>query len=155
MVEERTTDGVRIAQLLASELVGDRDRLAAVTVTDADPDVEPTPDGAPAYRVRVADEGSRADDGIADRDRDSDRDSDGDSDPERGSTLAEVAVQPDRARVEFRIAPAAAAEAAEAAGLRVRPKAVTPPRTLVFLADGASVKRVLPAFEAVVREREA
>jgi hypothetical protein len=31
----------------------------------------------------------------------------------------------------------------------VRPKAVTPPQTLVFVPDGAAVKRVLPVFGAV------
>jgi len=46
--------------------------------------------------------------------------------------------------------PAVAADAAESAGLRVRPKAVRPPRTLVFVEDGAQVKRVLSVFEAVV-----
>lgn len=120
MVDERTTDGVRIAQLLASELTGDGDRLAAATVTDADPDAEPTPDGTPVYRVRLGE-----------------------------APIAEVFVQPDRARVEFAAAPDAAAAAAGEAGLRVRPKAVRPPRTVVFVEDGAAVKRALPAFEAV------
>ncbi|PSQ06983.1 hypothetical protein BRC97_04750 [Halobacteriales archaeon QS_6_71_20] len=126
MVADRTADGVRIAQLLASEVVGDGDRLADADVSDADPDVEPTTEGALAYRVRVGD------------------------DP-----LAAVFVQPERARVEFLANPDAAAAAAAEAGLRVRPKAVRPPRTVVFVADGAEVKRVLPAFEAVVEEDEA
>ncbi|MFC7068033.1 hypothetical protein [Halobaculum lipolyticum] len=130
MVAERTTDGVRIAQLLASELVGDRDRLRDVSVGDADPDVDASPDGTLAYRVR----------------RSSDPD---DGDP---TAVAEVFVHPDRARVEFLAAPDAAATAASAAGLRVRPKAVTPPRTVVFVADGAQVKRVLSAFVAAVGE---
>ncbi|WP_313691130.1 hypothetical protein [Halorarum halobium] len=124
MVEERTTDGVRIAQLLASELTGGGGHLADVTVADADPDVAPAPDGALAYRVRPGT----------------------DDEP-----LADAFVHPDRARVEFRVAPDVAAEEATEAGLRVRPKAVRPPRTVVFLEDGAEVKRVLPAFGAVVR----
>ncbi|WP_348611877.1 hypothetical protein [Halobaculum rarum] len=128
MVTDRTTDGVRIAQLLASELVGDRDILAEVGVSDADTEVEPTTQGALAYRVRVdVGEGSGFE-----------------------RPIAEVFVHPDRARVEFVAAPDTAAEAAEDAGVRVRPKAVTPPRTVVFVEDGAQVKRVLPAFRAVV-----
>lgn len=122
MSADRVRDGHRIAQLLASELESGAtpDVLA---VTDADPEVEPTADGALAYRVldEAADE-----------------------------VLAEVFVQPDRAYVEFRVAPDATAEAADERGLRVRPKAVQPPRTIVFVEDGAQVKWVLPAFEAAV-----
>ncbi|QLG63154.1 hypothetical protein [Halorarum salinum] len=121
MSADRTTDGVRIAQLLASELTGNRRRLADVAVTDPDPDVAPTTDGELAYRV-----------------------ADGED------TVAEVYVHPDRVRVEFVAAPDAAADAGTAAELRVRPKAVSPPRTVVFVEDGAQVKRALGAFEAVL-----
>ncbi|GAA0192419.1 hypothetical protein [Halobaculum roseum] len=138
MVADRTTDGVRIAQLLASELVGDGDALAAVRVSDADPDVEPTTQGTLAYRVRLEDSDDGEDGAGAEG-------SEG-----AGRPLAEVYVHPERAHVEFVVAPDAAATAAEDSGLRVRPKAVTPPRTVVFVEDGAQVKRVLPAFEAVV-----
>lgn len=120
MVQDRLSDGTRIAELLASEIEGDAGPLAALTVTDADPDVEPTADGALAYRVGR----------------------------ESGDEVAAVYVQPDRARVEFRSAPDAAAEAARDGGLRARPKAVRPPRTLVFVEDGAQVKRVRDVFEA-------
>jgi hypothetical protein len=137
MVEERLTDGVRIAQLLASEVEGGVGALAACRVSDADPDVEPTPDGALAYRIR-------REDGTGDADGASDADAAADT------LVAEVFVSPDRARVEFVHAPDRAVAAAGDEGLRVRPKAVRPPRTLVFLPDGASVKRVLPAFEAVL-----
>lgn len=52
MVEDRITDGKRIGQLFASELTGlERGPLGAVSVEDADPDVEPTAEGATAYRV--------------------------------------------------------------------------------------------------------
>jgi hypothetical protein len=70
-----------------------------------------------------------------------------------------VYVQPDRVRIEFvgieadaagEDRPTATAAAAEQAGLRVRPKAVRPPRTLVFVEDGAQVKRALPVLEAAV-----
>jgi hypothetical protein len=114
-------DGVRIAQLLASELVGHEDALAAVSVTDADPDVEPTTAGARAYRVRVGE-----------------------------ATIATVFVHPDRARIEFEAGPEAALDAAREAGLRVRPTASEPPLTVVFVEDGAEVKRALGVVEAVV-----
>ena len=144
MVQDRLRDGTRIAQLVASELTGDREALAQVVVADADPDVEPTDDGALAYRVsHVADPeaitvgdrgGTTVDEGV---------------DAER-TPIAEVFVQPERARVEFVAAPDVAAEAGAEAELRVRPKAVDPPRTLVFVEDGADAKRVLPAFKKVV-----
>jgi hypothetical protein len=121
MVEERLTDGRRIAQMLASEVTGHGDDLAGLSVTDADPDAEPTPDGAFAYGI----------------DRDGDR-------------VASVFVQPDRVRVEFKRTVDAAADAAREEGLRVRPKAVEPPRTLVFIEDGAQVKWLLSALRAVV-----
>jgi len=54
MVEDRITDGKRIAQLLASELTGlERGPLRSVSVVDADRDVEPTPAGATAYRLEA------------------------------------------------------------------------------------------------------
>ncbi|WP_436929525.1 hypothetical protein [Halosimplex halobium] len=64
--------------------------------------------------------------------------------------LAEVLVQPDRARIEFRAAPDEAAAAARDAGLRVRPKATRPPRTLVFVESPGEVERALDVVEAVV-----
>lgn len=121
MVIHELDDGVRIAQLLASDLVGHEDGLADVTVTDADPDVEPTPNGARAYRVRVADR-----------------------------PLAAVFVHPERVRIEFEAGQEAALDAARDAGLRVRPKAVEPPRTVVFVENGAEVKRALRVAEAAV-----
>jgi hypothetical protein len=99
MVEERLTDGRRIAQLLASEVTGHGDALATVSVTDADPT---------------------------------------------------VLVQPDRIRVEFERAVDVAADAASDAGLRVRPKAVEPPRTLVFVENGAQVKWLVSTLRAIV-----
>ena len=122
MVTHELDDGVRIAQLLASDLVGHEDGLADVTVTDADPDVEPTPNGARAYRVRAADR-----------------------------PLATVFVHSERVRVEFESGQEAALDAARDAGLRVRPKATEPPRTVVFVENGAEVKRFLRVVEAAVR----
>ncbi|MUV50659.1 hypothetical protein [Haloarcula sp. CBA1122] len=57
MVKDRIADGRRIGQLLASELTGlQRGPLADVSVVDADRDVDPTPDGAFAYRVTADDD---------------------------------------------------------------------------------------------------
>jgi hypothetical protein len=57
MVEDRVTDGKRIAQLLSSELSGrDRGTLGDVSVVDADPDADPSPEGAVGYRVAYRDE---------------------------------------------------------------------------------------------------
>jgi hypothetical protein len=57
MVEDRITGGKRIAQLLSSELSGrETGPLAAVAVTDADPDAEPADDGTRAYAVTAADQ---------------------------------------------------------------------------------------------------
>jgi hypothetical protein len=124
MVEERTTDGKRIAELLSSEVSSREDSgLAMLAVVNADPDVEPSADGELAYEIA-------RDDAI----------------------LAEVYVHEDRVRIEFREQIDAAADAAEEVGLRVRPKAVRPPLTLVFVADGAAVKDATDVFVAVVRE---
>jgi hypothetical protein len=125
MVEKRIEDGHRIAELLASEVTGrETGPLAAMAVADADPDVTPTDDGAFAYGI----------------DRDGDR-------------LAAVFVQPDRAYLEFQQGVDAAVSAAEDADLRVRPKAVEPPRALVFVESGAAVKRAVDVLVAVADDR--
>lgn len=117
MVEEELTDGTRIGRLLASEVHGhERGGLGRLSVVEADPDVEPTEFGAFAYGVGFEREGG-------------------------GSVrVADVYVHPDRLRVEFREAVDAAFEAAEYRGLRARPKAVDPPRALLFVENGAEVK---------------
>lgn len=113
MVEKRVTDGRRIAELLSSELHGREDgALAAVAVTDAVEDVDPTADGTLAYRV-TAD----------------------------GEPIASAHVHPDRVHLAFSTAQDVAADAADEADLRVRPKATRPPATLVFVESGAEVKR--------------
>ncbi|WP_440989080.1 hypothetical protein [Haloarchaeobius baliensis] len=130
MVEDRVTDGVRIAQLLSSELDGREDgTFARFAVVDADRDVAPTVDGALAYRVTCD-----------------------------GEAVAEVFVQPDRTRVELRTGLDAAVERAEALAtaadgtvdLRVRPKAVEPPRVVLFVESGAAVKRAADVLVAAV-----
>ncbi|WP_408957490.1 hypothetical protein [Natrinema sp. 74] len=126
MVEDRITDGRRIAELLSSDLDGREDGdLTRVAVTNADRDVEQTADGARAYDVT----------------RDDDR-------------IARAFVQEDRARLEFEAGQDAAAEAAAEVDLRVRPKATTPPRTLVFVESGAEVKRATDVVQAVSRRLE-
>lgn len=119
---DRATDGTRIAELLASELTGlERGPLAAVAVTDADPDAEPSPDGTLAYRVTF-----------------------------EGEVVAAAFLHPDRVRLEVRTDPAAAAEAVQGPDLRARPKATDPPRTLLFVESGAAVKRAVDAVEAAL-----
>ena len=73
MVEDRVTDGKRIAQLLASEVTGlDEGPLEAFSVVDADPDATPTESGTDAYSLTAGD-----------------------------STVATVSVYPDHATVTF------------------------------------------------------
>lgn len=123
MVEERVTDGRRIAELLSSELHGREDgALGRVAVVDAVEDVQPTADGALGYRV-AAD----------------------------GEAIADVHVHPDRVHLAFSAGRDVAASAAAEADLRVRPKATTPPATLVFVEYGAAVKAAADVVAAVVR----
>jgi len=120
MVDDTETDGKRIAELLSSEVTGHENApFDALAVTNADPDVEPTTDGARAYDVE--------------------RD---------GERLAAVYVQPDRARVELYDALEAAEEAAVAGDLRSRPVGGEPARLLVFVSTGAEVKRALDVLAA-------
>ena len=52
MVDEKITDGKRIAQLLASELNGlESGVLNSVSVVDAEPDAAPDESGSEAYRI--------------------------------------------------------------------------------------------------------
>ena len=137
MVDDELSDGERIARLLSSEIHGhERGVLGRLSVADARESVEPTEQGAFAFAV-AADDGSG----------DGDGDDDGDDGDER--RVAEVYVHPDRSHVEFRVGARTAAEAGHRAGLRVRPKAVEPPRTLVFVENGAEVKPALRVVRAV------
>jgi hypothetical protein len=145
MVDERVRDGRRIAQLLAAELRGHEGgqlgRLAVVDVRD----VEGTEHGTFAYGVALLPPGETADRRNPDVET-----------REAVERLADVYVHLDRARAEFRLAPDAAADAGREAAaedeseLRVRPKATTPPRTLLFLESGVAAKRALPVFRAVI-----
>lgn len=138
MVTERVTDGRRIAQLLASELRGRIDgplgRVAVVDVRDA----EGTTDGAFAYGIAVEEE---------DDDGSDEEGEDASADPRR---LADVYVHESRARLEVRERPETAARAGERAGLRVRPVAGDPPRTLLFVESGVGAKRAADAVADLV-----
>jgi hypothetical protein len=134
MVEDELTDGKRIGQLLSSEIHGyERGALGRLSVADADTDVEPTEAGAFAYAIEYGEESG--DNGETQR-------------------IAEVYVHPDRAHVEFREGVDIAAEKGDSESLRVRPKAVDPPRTLVFVENGAEVKGALRVIRAVAETFE-
>jgi hypothetical protein len=117
MVEDRITDGVRIAQLLSSEFDGREDPpLDSVAVVNSDLDVEPSEEGALAYELE-----------------------------RNGERAAKVFVHPDRVRIELTDKIEAVERKAAESGIRVRPKAVRPPRVLVFVESGAEVKRAVDA----------
>ena len=123
MVEERITDGRRIAELFGSEIDGRTDgELGRVSVVDANEDVDPTVGGAHAYDLKRS-----------------------------GPRFARVFVHPDRIHLEFAAGQDVAIDVAESGGLRVRPKATHPPKTLVFVESGAEVKRGIGVIEAVSR----
>lgn len=126
MVTDELTDGTRIGQLFSSEIHGhERGVLAALRVVDADRAVDPSEAGAFAFAVENG----------------------------HGDRVAEAYVHPDRLRIEFLVVSATAAEAGREAGLRTRPKAVDPPRTLVFVERGADVKAALGVLRAVAEKR--
>ncbi len=65
-----------------------------------------------------------------------------------GEGLCTATHGPERLVLEWGWQPEAVAAAAEAAGLRARPKATTPPATIVFLERAAAVKRVIDVLRA-------
>lgn len=122
MVGDELRDGIRIAQLVASEVTGHEDApFSSLAIENADLDVESTIDGAEAFDVT-----------------------------HEGSVLATMFVHPDRAHLEFRSGLEDARHAAAERGLRVRPKAVEPPRLIVFVENGAEAKRALGVLAASV-----
>ncbi|MFB6227430.1 MAG: hypothetical protein ABEH88_02415 [Halobacteriales archaeon] len=113
MVEDRITDGRRIAQLLASELDGRSDgSLESVAVTSADPDVEPTEAGARAYDVEIG-----------------------------GSTAATVFVHPERVQIETTI-PEKRIDAAGSGGVQVE-RAPGTDEAVIVVEYGAAVKQAV------------
>jgi len=154
MSGDTLTDGKRIGQLLSSEIHGhERGVVGRLAVVDADADIEPTEGGSFAFAIAVDDSGSETT-------------GDGEGDSESGTAggksentarndgrIAEAYVHPDRLRVEFLAGADVAAEVGKEGGLRTRPKAVDPPRTIVFVESGAEVKPALRVVRAVAEER--
>lgn len=139
MVEKRITDGVRIAQLLSSELDGRVDgALSRLSVTHPDRTVTGTADGERAYDVEWRETPVEDLDDSRRQRRDED-----------GQRIAQVFVHEDRVRIELSAGQDVAAERAAAMGLRVRPKAAEPPRTIVFVESGAETKRAATVLNAV------
>ena len=152
MVDDELTDGRRIAELLASELTGRRDgELAALSVVDADRNVEPTVGGARAYDVERRPPSPEDGTGNGEDRADGIDSGEGGTDGAESLRLAGAFVHPDRLHLEFGAGREAAADAARDAGLRVRPKAMTPPKTLVFVERGAAVKRATDVLAAASR----
>lgn len=127
MVRDELDDGRRIGQLLSSEIHGhERGPLGRLAVVEADADAEPSVEGAFAYGIAL--------------------------DESDGDRIASAYVHPDRLRLEFEAGVETARAAAERAGIRVRPKATEPPRTIVFVESGAEVKAASGVLRAVVEE---
>jgi len=125
MVEERITDGRRIAQLFASELDGRSDgTLDDVAVTNADPDVEPHPDGAHAYDVTV-----------------------------EGAPVASVLVSSDSARLVLSTSTEAVLEETGFRGLRTVQEP-NRGEALIAVEHAAAVKRAVDALMAAVGETD-
>ncbi|QSG15235.1 hypothetical protein [Halapricum desulfuricans] len=92
MVEERITDGKRIAELLSSELSArETGALAPVSVIDADRDATPSNDGTPAYGIAIG-----------------------------GTNVGTVALFPEYARVTLSVGVEAVVKAAGKAGVPAR-----------------------------------
>lgn len=118
---DRHADGQSIADHLAEGVEGKAASVPCISVDDAEVAAEPTPEGSLAYEITHAEE-----------------------------QIAAVYAHPDRAHVEFRAVPDAAAETAAAAGLRVRPKATRPPQSVVFVESDAQVGPALDVFRTVL-----
>lgn len=127
MVDDELSDGVRLGQLLSSEIHGhERGSLGRLSVVDADADVEPTAEGAFAFAVAFEDR----------PDREAER-------------IAAVFVHPERVRVEFIAGLETAVEAAVDEGLRAEREDSEPARTLVSVTNGAAVKDALRVVRRV------
>lgn len=123
MTDERVDNGRRIAELLASEVTARADGpLSHLDLVDVNSEIDGSETGAFAYAITL-DETTR---------------------------LAEVFVHPDRVRLEFCAGVDSVSAVAEKANLRVRPKAVEPPRVLVFIEDGGEIKRALDVISAAI-----
>lgn len=120
MVEDRTTDGRRIAELLASELDGRSDGpLESVAVTNAVPEVEPTDGGARAYDIEIG-----------------------------RSTAATVFVHPERVRIEAAI-DGTRIDVTGSDGVSIR-RAPGTDEAVIVVEYGAAVKRTVDVLMAAV-----
>jgi hypothetical protein len=128
MTDDRITDGRRITELLASEVTARSDGpLSGLELVDVQSDAEGSEDGTFAYGIAVDE-----------------------VDTETQIRLADVYVHDERAFLEFRTGLDPIPATAKEANLRVRPKAVEPPRVLVFVEDGGAVKRALDVIRVAV-----
>ncbi|MCU4744595.1 hypothetical protein [Natronoglomus mannanivorans] len=132
MVEERITDGRRIAQLLASEIDGrDDGELDRLAVTNADRDVEPTSDGAHAYDITLTQTPGQ---------------------PRTDERIARVFVHEAFARLAFETGSDSAVAASQDLDLRVeQDETAVQPLAVVSVESGAAVKRATTVVERVVR----
>ena len=166
MVDSRVTDGERIAELLVAEIEGRCDGgLGQLAVTNVDTDAEPGHHGDRIFDVVHVEkpQNENAVDGPSNEDateepsnedateRPSNQDTTGESSTESPTDelLATAHVHDDRIHLALRIAQEMAHEQATALDLRTRPKATTPPQTLVFVESGAEVKRAVRVFSTV------
>ncbi|WP_256393936.1 hypothetical protein [Natronoarchaeum rubrum] len=124
MVERRVSDGVRIAQLLSSELDGREDgALDRLAVTSADRSVEASPEGERAYDVERA-----------------------------GEAFARAFVHEDRVRLELKNGGEAVADRVAGDGLRASVGDEGTGELLVE--SGAAVKRAVDALEGAAIDLE-
>lgn len=127
VVDERVTDGRRIAELLASEIEGRADGVfEMLSVTDADRSVEPRPDGTRAYDISA-----------------------------NTTVIGQVYLHPSRARLELSGGQAAGRDAVGSTDLEWRTTGGPGPKLLIFLPDGVAVKRVLPVLRAAAEATSA
>jgi hypothetical protein len=139
MVEERLTDGYRIAELLASEIDGRRSGpVADLAVANADRTVDGTPAGERAYDVRLLS---------------------GDRDPRReptpddaGELFGRVFVHETGATLALEAHSDAAAAAAAAGGLDTE-ESWREGLLAIRLEYGAQSKRAIDALEAALADR--
>ena len=139
MVDSRVTDGERIAELLAAEIEGRTDGgLGRLSVTNVDTDAEPGHHGDRIFDI-VRARASSTDHGTDASSTES----------TTGELVATAHVHDDRIHLAVRTAQETAHERASDLDLRTRPKATTPPQTLVFVESGAEVKRAVRVLSAV------
>lgn len=126
MVEDRVTDGRRIAQLFASEVRGrETGPIGSLAVVDVR-DVEGSPAGDFAYGIDLC-----------------------------GDRVADVDVLDDRIRLTVQSRIEQAIEVASGEGLAVDRDSSPPGRARVFVESGAAAKRALDVLEAAVSASEA